>query len=97
MRPKVYNISDEDRPSDCIYIGRGSLYGNPFCIGEDGTRNQVIRKYIEYVENDPDLKDILIKDLKGKNLVCFCKPKACHGDYIIQISNDMEGVEFRME
>jgi hypothetical protein len=92
--PKVYNISDENRPNDCVYIGRGSYYGNPFIRGVDGTRGQVIEKYIDYVESNPELKHEIIQDLKGKNLVCFCKPKACHGDYLIQICNDVDGIEF---
>ncbi len=94
MLPKVYNISDENRPDDCVYIGRGSPYGNPFRRGEDGTRQQVIQKYIDYVESEPEIKQKIIQDLKGKNLLCFCKPAACHGDYLIRICNDIEGVEF---
>lgn len=94
MQPKVYNISDENRPNDCVYIGRGSYYGNPFRRGQNGTRGQVIQKYIDYVESEPELKQKIIEDLKGKNLVCFCKPKACHGDYLIKICNDIEGFEF---
>jgi hypothetical protein len=62
--------------------------------GEHGTRSEVIKKYIEYVESDPVLKGEVIKNLKGKNLVCFCKPKACHGDYLIQICNIIEEIEF---
>lgn len=94
MLPKVYNISDENRPGDCVYIGRGSYYGNPFRRGQNGTRGQVIQKYIDYVESEPELKQKIIADLKGKNLVCFCKPRACHGDYLIKICNDIEGFEF---
>lgn len=94
MMPKVYNISDENRPNDCVYIGRGSLYGNPFIRGVDGTRSQVIRKYIEYIENDSELKNELIKHLRGKNLVCFCAPKACHGDYLINLCNLSDDITF---
>jgi len=28
-----------------VYIGRPSLLGNPFKIGKDGTRQEVIQKY----------------------------------------------------
>lgn len=94
MLPKVYNISDENRPPDCMYIGRGSLYGNPFVVGTDGTRLQVIKKYIDYVEQDISLKNKFILSLKGKNLVCFCAPKACHGDYLIKICNDFDEIEY---
>ena len=70
-----------------IYIGRGSIYGNPFVIGEDGNRDEVIEKYKEYLYQrcleEPDFKTEILK-LKGKILCCFCFPKRCHGDVIIE-------------
>lgn len=85
--PEIFNKNDKNCPSDAIYIGRGSIFGNPFIIGKDGTREEVIEKYINIIESDPDLKKYIIKILKGRNLVCFCKPKPCHGDYLIKIAN----------
>ena len=32
-------------PAGAVFIGRGSKYGNPFVIGPDGTREEVIRKF----------------------------------------------------
>jgi hypothetical protein len=32
-----------------IYIGRPSNWGNPFVIGRDGNREQVIEKYRAYI------------------------------------------------
>ena len=29
-------------------------------------------------------------ELKGKVLGCFCKPKACHGDVLVELVNDLE-------
>ena len=36
-----------------IYIGRPSLFGNPFKIGKDGTRAEVIEKYEAYARHEP--------------------------------------------
>ena len=73
-------IFDEDKD---VFIGRGSKWGNPFIIGKDGDRDLVIERYIDYFENNKELiKDI--EELKGKNLICYCSPKACHGDYLIK-------------
>ena len=71
-------------PKECndIYIGRGSKWGNPFKIGEHGNREQVIKLYEEYLNNSRLLEDL--KQLKGKNLVCFCSPKSCHGDILLR-------------
>jgi hypothetical protein len=67
-----------------VYIGRPSKWGNPFLIGQDGTREEVIKKYRRYILSRPDLLRQL-KELKGKKLGCWCKPKACHGDVLVEL------------
>ena len=69
-----------------VYIGRGSRYGNPFRIGIDGTRKEVIAKYKQWIETQPDLLDSL-HELEGKRLGCFCSPQACHGDVLVELIN----------
>jgi len=70
-----------------IYIGRPSKWGNPFQIGKDGTREQVIEKYREYILNNPYLLSCL-PELKGKVLGCWCKPMACHGDVLKELATN---------
>ena len=70
-----------------VYIGRGSIWGNPFKIGPDGTRKEVIEKYREYILNNPELMAKL-PELKGKVLGCYCKPKACHGDVLVELIHE---------
>lgn len=71
-----------------IYIGRPSQFGNPFVIGKDGTREEVIAKYEEWIRENPQLLAML-KDLKGKVLGCWCKPKACHGDVLVKLIKEL--------
>lgn len=69
-----------------IYIGRGSPFGNPFVIGKDGTREEVIEKYRSYFKGrleDPIFRSMVMR-LKGKKLGCFCKPQHCHGTVILE-------------
>lgn len=68
-----------------VYIGRGSIWGNPFVIGKDGNRNNVIKKYKEYILNKPSLLK-RIKQLYGKTLGCYCAPLPCHGDVLIKLA-----------
>ena len=71
-----------------VYCGRPSKYGNPFIIGKDGNRKQVLEKYHVWIWNQKDLiKDIKL-NLKGKNLICWCAPKACHCDLLLIIANE---------
>jgi len=70
-----------------VYIGRGSKWGNPFVIGKDGNREEVISKYETYIMNRPDLIAALPK-LKDRVLGCWCAPKACHGDILLKMIED---------
>jgi hypothetical protein len=74
----VYNKHHRNAPADAVYIGRGSPWGNPFKIGQHGTREQVIERYRREVLPRLDLRPLV-----GKSLVCFCAPAACHGDVLL--------------
>ena len=64
-------------------VKRDSLWCNPFQVGRDGTLEQVIERYREYLTSRPDLLKRL-PELQGKILGCWCHPKPCHGDVLIQ-------------
>jgi hypothetical protein len=72
------------------YIGRGSYWGNPYSMYEDGDdREEVIRKY-KYdfdFEKFPNKEKSEVYKLAGKRLGCFCKPHACHGDILADFLN----------
>ena len=67
-----------------VLIARPSKWGNPFIVGRDGSREQVIRMYEVHVRRRPDLIAAL-PELVGKRLGCYCKPEACHGDVLIRL------------
>ena len=75
-------VTDDD-----VYIGRGSRWGNPFVIGKDGDRDAVCEKYRAHLWKQIRTGVITRADLAslhGKDLVCFCAPKRCHGDTIMK-------------
>lgn len=69
-----------------VYIGRPSKWGNPFVIGKDGDRAEVVRMYEAWVRSRPELMAAL-PELKGKVLGCWCAPQACHGDVLARLAN----------
>lgn len=69
-----------------VYIGRPSKWGNPFVIGKDGCRVEVIEKYKVWIADQPGLIAML-PELKGKVLGCYCAPAACHGDILAELAN----------
>ena len=76
-----------------VYIGRPSKWGNPFTHKSGTTaeyvkptRRESIEAYRGYIltgEGQHLLEDL--HELEGKVLGCWCKPKSCHGDILIEI------------
>lgn len=94
--PKIIVVSfrDDLLKLPTIRIDRKTWLGNPFIIGEDGDRNEVIEKYKIYFDrkmlNDKEFKESfyqLAEDYKRYEtiqLACWCSPQKCHGDILKQ-------------
>ena len=82
----------KDPKGDSIDIMRGSRWGNPFLVGIDGTRDEVVDLFEQYAMwrllVQPDWLDPLIE----KDLMCCCVPEKCHGDVIVTILENTEGL-----
>ncbi|EPC6046019.1 DUF4326 domain-containing protein [Serratia marcescens] len=95
---KITFVSNKDRGEHFdTYCGRGTLWGNPYAIGVDGDRDEVIRKFKydferDYLKGGNDFKEKL-KKLRGHTLGCHCKPYACHGDVLAQYLNELDDGE----
>lgn len=91
VAPRVWNKHHKDAPADAVYVGRPSKWGNPFRIGPDGDRAEVIRKHRQFVYDHVYTSDRFMADmnheLRGKDLVCWCEPAACHADILLEIAN----------
>jgi len=85
-RPKTQVVHCKKSNYD-VYIGRPSDWGNPFVIGKDGDRADVIRKYRNWIMRQPDLLARVKKELQGRRIACWCKPEACHGDVLAEIAD----------
>jgi hypothetical protein len=81
---KVVNIRHEKGD---VYIGRSGPFGNPYVLGQDGDRAEVIRLFRAYfyarLGLDPEWK-AKVDSLKGKSLICHCVPLDCHGAVIAE-------------
>ena len=94
-QPKVHNKYHRTAPPDAVYIGRGSPYGNPFThlTGTKATtvvddRDKACEEFEKWASSNPQFITDVKRNLRGKHLVCFCKPKRCHGDYLLRIANE---------
>jgi Domain of unknown function (DUF4326) len=87
---------DDPDVADVVYVGRAMYRGgwrlaasplaNPFRIGVDGNREQVIAMYRDYLLGRADLLTLL-PDLRGKRLGCWCSPLPCHADVIAELTD----------
>lgn len=87
---------------DMAYIGRWnktyqlphSPFANPFVMGAETERAQVIELYRTYIEQQIDDGYVNLEELRGKTLVCWCKDVrgvkdiACHGDVLAELLGD---------
>lgn len=103
IRPHgFHNLEEWVSDLNNVYIGRqvvvfinkekfpkqASPWANPFRIGKDGDRDEVLTKYEEMIRNKLNTDESLVHDLlqlKDKNLGCWCKPERCHGDILLQL------------
>ena len=87
----IKNYSIKNIPNKCVRIDRATIFGNPFKIGEHGSRDEVIERYKRYflkrIKYDSDFRKA-VKKLKGKVLLCWCRPLPCHGDVIAEWLNN---------
>lgn len=93
---KLFNKRHAPAPKGAVYIGRPAMFGNPFTIGLDGSREQVIELYREYarkrVETDAGFKAAVLH-LYGKDLVCWCSPLPCHGEVLMELAEELNRAE----
>ena len=77
-----------------VYIGRevpehgllASKWGNPFIMKDEGDaeRDRAVAAYKKWVVEQPALIASL-EELRGRRLGCWCAPKRCHGDVLVEL------------
>ena len=91
MSNRVVNLRHEEL-GDAVYVGRasprrglaGSPFANPYKIGQDGTRAEVIQKYLSWLLGRQELL-LRLPDLRGRRLACWCSPEPCHADVLVEL------------
>lgn len=81
-------------PANAVYIGRSMpnipgnpKFHNPFKMHNENQRDEVCDKYRQHLWNQILRGEVTVADLlalEGKDLVCWCAPKRCHGHTILE-------------
>lgn len=91
-------------PENTVSICRPGVFGNPFTVAPNfragakvgGGRGYIAVPTLEdaiecfrfYLVENFELLDLVKKELRGKNLACWCRlDQPCHGDVLLEIAN----------
>lgn len=102
----MIKVNNKRRGEAGEYIGRGSPLGNPFVIGKDGTREEVVDKYRTWIFNKLENNKRPIVEEIGRlyelwqkqgelKLLCWCSPELCHGNIIKMILEDINMIHIK--
>lgn len=91
-------------PADTVKVDRSTVWGNPFVIGTDGTREECVTQYRKLVTGAPVRDKALnavrtfvlanVHTLRGQNLACWCPLDGpCHADVLLALANGSGGAE----
>jgi hypothetical protein len=90
--PRVLNKRDGlcvDDYINAIYVGRPTIFGNPFVVGVHGIQGECVELFREWI-NLPEqetLRQQAREILVGRDLICWCAPASCHADILLEIAN----------
>lgn len=89
----IADFSEWQERKESLYIGRnmsfyikgavGSKWRNPFSVKKYGLET-CLKMYRESIVANKELYEAL-EELQGKELGCWCKPGACHGDVLLDL------------
>lgn len=86
--PRVLNMV-HGVPEGAVNIMRPSVWGNQYVVGVHGDQGECVERYREWIMR-PEQEGFRMtaqQYLRGKDLVCGCKPAPCHGDVLLEIAN----------
>jgi Domain of unknown function (DUF4326) len=79
------------QPINAVYVGRPTKWGNPCKVAAGRlTAEQTVSLYRRdlIAGSLPFTVDDMLRELKGKDLICWCKPATpCHADVLLDVAN----------
>lgn len=93
--PRVIKIQrDVKYPPNTKRVDRTTQWGNPFRVGPDGSRQEVVAKFSAYLKGLEGWRE-WVEELRGYNLACWChdwdglgeNPMYCHADVLLALAN----------
>lgn len=82
-------------PPNTVSVARPGAWGNHARIGYNDpgfgfvrTNGDAVVAYRMFLERNPIAVEEARRELRGKNLACWCKPgEPCHADVLLELAN----------
>ena len=85
-------------PPNTKCVTRGTKFGNPFRVAKSpeelkqagfvSDNETAVGLFESIVIHDEQLRKLIVTELRGFNLACYCKPsERCHADVLLRIAN----------
>ena len=76
-------------PCDAVLVDRTTRFGNHFVVGRDGNRGECVEMFEDWIlePEQAAFRAVVKAELQGRDLVCWCAPKACHADVLLRVAN----------
>ncbi len=81
--------------NNTVLIDRRTKWGNPWRVGRDGSRDEVIARYRADLWHRIRAGEVALEELAGLDgcwLACWCEPQPCHGDVLARAAAWAAGV-----
>ena len=83
-------------PANTRKVDRTTKWGNPFKVGAwlnvskgtKATAEDCVRLFRHNLLKNPELIALVKKELRGKNLACWCKEGPCHAEILLKLANE---------
>ncbi|MDZ4867337.1 MAG: DUF4326 domain-containing protein [Alphaproteobacteria bacterium] len=82
----LQKLSSEMNKLPAVNVARPTKWGNPFRVDTMRDASQAVAAYRERLMRDSLFREL--RELRGKNLACWCKPgDPCHADVLLELAN----------
>ena len=73
-------------PSNTVYVGRPTKWGNPYTVTGVATLEMCLKVYRSWLRREVKNNPLFLEPLRGKDLACWCSlDKPCHADILLEM------------
>lgn len=89
VQVQAWRYKGGKKPEGVVVVSRPGPWGNPFRVEEGRPAGEAVRLFEDYLLARPELVEAARRELRGKDLACYCRPgDPCHADVLLRVANE---------